>query len=33
MQRYLDAEKLIPKEWIDEYNELMSTLEINYFCV
>ena len=29
MQRYLDAEKLIPKEWIDEYNELMSTLEIN----
>lgn len=29
MQRYLDAEKLIPKEWIDEYNELISTLENN----
>lgn len=29
MQRYLDAEKLIPKEWVDEYNELISTLEIN----
>ena len=29
MQRYIDAEKPIPKEWVDEYNELMSTLEIN----
>ena len=29
IQRYIDAEKAIPKEWVDEYNELISALKNN----
>lgn len=29
IQRYIGAEKAIPKEWVDEYNELISALESN----
>ena len=29
IQRYIDAEKAIPKEWVGEYNELISALENN----